>query len=146
MNETFIEQGSVKDYNYEEYPFKSGVWSLEYNQYKSWHGPYQVILTFDHSLGKVSGRGTDDVGNFTIDGIFSSKTLRLALKQKYEAGTGDRTENLGHKSTIQLSWSSNKNRFEGTWYVQTFKYRDNGYFQLEFDAISIPLLNKSNEY
>ncbi|CAF3210060.1 unnamed protein product [Rotaria sp. Silwood2] len=145
MNENFIEQGSVKDYNYEESPFKTGVWSLLYHQYNNWHGPYQILLTFDHSSGKVTGRGTDDVGNFTMDGIFSSRTLRIALKQKYEVGTGDPTENRGHKSTIQLNWVSNKNRFEGTWYIQTLKYRDNGYFQLEFDATSVPLLNTSNE-
>ncbi|CAF4594569.1 unnamed protein product [Rotaria sp. Silwood2] len=114
VNEDFIRQGSLNYHDYEKYPFETGIWSFRYYQYDKWHGPYRVSLTFDRSLGKVTGQGTDDVGIFTIDGIFSSENFRLALTQIYEAETGDPTENLGHTSTIQLTWNSNNNQFEGT--------------------------------
>ncbi|CAF1423067.1 unnamed protein product [Rotaria sordida] len=97
------------------------------------------------SRSKVTGQGTDDVGSFTFDGIFSSENFRLALTQQYEAGTGDPTQNLGHTSTIQLTWNSDNNQFEGAWYVRTHKYSGDGEFELKFEADSIPLLNTNNE-
>ncbi|CAF1286552.1 unnamed protein product [Rotaria sordida] len=144
-NADFICRDSVKCHNGEKYPFETGVWSFRYYQYDKWHGPYRVLLTFDRSLGKVTGQGTDDVGSFTFDGIFSSENFRLALTQQYEAGTGDPTQNLGHTSTIQLTWNSDNNQFEGAWYVRTHKYSGDGEFELKFEADSIPLLNTNNE-
>jgi hypothetical protein len=67
-------------------------------KYSTWHGPYRLLLSFDHDSGKMTGHGTDDVGDFTCEGIFSSYNFRLALMQKYQNGTGDPKENLGHTS------------------------------------------------
>jgi len=97
---------------------------------------------FDRPHGKVTGKGLDDVGDFTIDGIFSSENLRLALTQKYQAGTGDLKENFGHTSTIQLKWNSSNKEFQGMWFVQTSTYSGNGEFKLKFEDYSIPLLDE----
>lgn len=145
VNADFIRRESLKNRNYERYPFQDGVWSFQYHQYKKWHGPYRMRLTFDRTLGTVTGQGTDDVGNFTIEGIFSSENLRLALTQSYVAGTGNPTENLGHTSTIQLTWNSIKNRFEGKWYVETSKYRGHGSFEMTLETSSELLLNNNTE-
>ncbi|CAF4295133.1 unnamed protein product, partial [Adineta steineri] len=71
---------------------------------------------------------------FTINGIYSHETSRLGLSKKYQLGTGNKTENLGHTVTIQLTWNKTSNQFEGKWYVQTNKYRGNDKFQLKFDG------------
>ncbi|CAF4769558.1 unnamed protein product, partial [Rotaria sp. Silwood2] len=94
---------------------------------------------------KVTGQGKDDVGDFTVDGIFSSDNLRLALTQSYVAGTGDPKENLGHTSIIQTTWNSKNNQFEGRWYVRTHKYSGDDRFELKLQETSVPLLNANNE-
>ncbi|CAF1532266.1 unnamed protein product, partial [Rotaria sordida] len=62
---------------------------------------------------KVAGSGTDDVGTFTIDGIYSSKTHRIGLTKTYQRGTGNPSENLGHRVIIQLTWNAQNNQFKG---------------------------------
>ncbi|UJR06977.1 hypothetical protein I4U23_011265 [Adineta vaga] len=140
-NLEFINKNSSETIHSIKDPFENGIWSLRYHQYNKWHGPYNLALTFNHSLDEITGRGTDDVGDFTINGVFSSINLRLDLIQTYKKGTGDPNENLGHTSTIQMTWNSTKNQFEGTWYVQTYKYSGNGIFELRFETDSIPLLD-----
>jgi hypothetical protein len=81
----------------------------------------------------ITGSGTDDVGTFTVDGIYSVKTSRVGLTKRYQAGTGDPSENLGHQVTIQLTWNTQNNRFEGKWYVQTSKYHGENKFELKFN-------------
>jgi len=140
-NAAFIRQNSDSNRKNEIDPFETGTWSFLYKQYGTWHGPYQLPLSFNHSSGKVTGHGTDDVGDFTIDGTFSSANLRLGLTQKYKAGTGNPRENLGHTSIIQLKWNSSKNEFDGKWYVNTYKYSGNGYFKLKFEESLASLLD-----
>ncbi|CAF5163313.1 unnamed protein product [Rotaria sp. Silwood1] len=79
VNTDFIRRDSLKYHNYERFPFQTGTWSFRYFQYGKWHGPYRMTLTFDSYLGEITGQGTDDVGDFTTDGIFSSKKLRVAV-------------------------------------------------------------------
>lgn len=110
-------------------PFTTGVWSFQYYQYRKWRGPFRVEISFNHSI--AVGKGTDDVGDFTLDGTFSWTSKRLALTQTYVKGTGDPKENLGHQSIIQLEWNADTNQFEGMWYVRTHKYRGSGKFQLK---------------
>ncbi len=83
--------------------FKSGYWNSRYFQYGEWHGPCRFPLIFDGHSMKITGSGSDDVGEFTIDGIYSTETSRIGLTKKYQAGTGNRSENLGHQVTIQLT-------------------------------------------
>ncbi|CAF1035950.1 unnamed protein product [Rotaria sordida] len=145
MNTDFIRENSLENHNYKKDPFETGVWSFRYCQYGKWHGPYRLLTYFDRSLGEMVGEGTDDVGNFTFDGIFSSKNLRLALTQKYKEGTSDPKQNLGHTSTIQLTWNSNNNQFEGKWYVQTKKYSGDDKFELKFEESLVHLLEEKTE-
>lgn len=112
--------------------FQSGAWTSRYYQYRRWHGPQRLSLKFDHIAMKVSGAGSDDVGSFTVTGIFSTETQRLGLTKKYRLGTGNASENLGHSVTIQLYWNPNTNQFEGKWYVQTKKYGGEDKFELKF--------------
>jgi hypothetical protein len=86
---------------------------------------------------KVTGSGSDDVGVFTIDGIYSTETNRIGLKKTYELGTGDRSDNLGHQVKIQLTWNTQNRQFEGKWYVEQSKHHDDGEFVLKFYRVSI---------
>ncbi|CAF5025602.1 unnamed protein product, partial [Rotaria sp. Silwood1] len=62
---------------------------------------------------KVTGSGSDDVGVFTIDGIYSFDTNRIGLTKTYQLDTGDRSENLGHQVIIQLTWNAQNRHFNG---------------------------------
>lgn len=136
-NVVFIKQETIKNSEQEKSDismFKSGYWKSRYFQYRRWHGPCRFSLSFENSSMKVTGSGSDDVGVFIINGIYSMETSRLALTKKYQAGTGNRTENLGHQVTIQLTWNAQTDQFEGKWYVQTSKYRGEDKFELKFDG------------
>jgi hypothetical protein len=134
-NSTFVSLPISKQHKYEPCDisdFQSGIWSSRYFQYGKWHGPYQFSLSFDPRSEKVTGSGSDDVGTFTINGIYSVEASCLVLAKKYQAGTGNRSENLGHQVTIQLTWNAQNNQFEGKWYVQINKYYDEDKFELKF--------------
>lgn len=115
--------------------FQSGVWESQYFQNNLWHGPYQVQLTFDGDQSKLTGSGTDDVGIYTIDGIYSPFTRRIGLTKRYQLGTGNPLQNLGHTVTIQLEWNILSNQFEGKWYVRTSKVRTSNKFVLKCDKV-----------
>jgi hypothetical protein len=123
---------------YDTNPFQSGIWSSRYFQYKRWHGPYQFSLSFDPQLMKVTGSGSDDVGIFAIDGIYSDTTRQMDLTKIYQAGTGNPSENLGHQVTIQVTWNAQNNQFEGKWYVHTSKFRGEDKFELKFNRQDEP--------
>jgi len=106
-------------------PFQSGLWLSRYFQYEKWHGPHEFPLIFDSQSMKVTGSGSDDVGSFTIDGIYSIKTRRIGLTKKYQLGTGDSSENFGHQVTIQLIWNAKNRQLEGKYYVVTAHSQEN---------------------
>jgi hypothetical protein len=113
-------------------PFQSGIWSSRYYQYLEWHGPSQLSLTFDSESSKITGSGSDDVGTFTVDGIYSKRTSRIGLKKIYQLGTGNRSENFGHQVILQLEWNVENHQFEGKWYVHTKTYQGVDKFQLHY--------------
>ncbi|CAF3648855.1 unnamed protein product [Adineta steineri] len=117
--------------------FSSGQWISRYFQYKQWHGPHLFSLFFNHKQQKVTGSGEDDVGEFSIDGIYSLNTRRIALTKKYQKGTGNSSQNLGHTVIIQIKWDSQKQLFDGKWYVKTNKYQGEDKFELQFDQSTI---------
>ncbi|CAF4303563.1 unnamed protein product, partial [Adineta steineri] len=136
-NIEFIKNDTIKNCNQEKSDtsmFKSGCWKSQYFQYVKWCGSNRLCLLFDNDSMTVIGAGSDYVGYFTINGIYSLETSRLGLSKKYQLGTGNETENLGHTVTIQLTWNKIRNQFEGKWYVQTKKYHDEDVFQLKFDG------------
>ena len=121
--------------------FQSGRWESQYFQHNNWHAPYHVDLTFDAEQLKVTGSGLDDVGMYFIDGIYSIQTRRIGLIKKYQLGTGNPLQNLGHDVTIQLQWNRNSNQFEGKWYVRTPKFKGQGDFKLYYVSHQqLPLL------
>ena len=60
---------------------------------------------------------------------------------KYQLGTGDRRENMGHTATVQLKWNSVENRYDGKWYVRVPNYCGEGKLELERQESSTRLLN-----
>lgn len=133
---TFIKSGSSNETLELESKliFQSGTWISRYFQYGRWHGSQRLSLKFDAIQMKVSGAGSDDVGSYTITGLYSPSTQRLALTKKYTQGTGNPSENLGHSVTIQLYWNPKQNQFEGKWYVRTSKYGGENKFELKFST------------
>jgi hypothetical protein len=80
---------------------------------------------------KVTGSGSDDVGAFTIEGIYSTKTNRIDLTKTYQLDTDNCSENLENQITIQLTWNTQNRQFEGKWYAQTGTCHDDGEFMLK---------------
>ncbi len=113
--------------------FQSGLWESQYYQYDKWHGRHQIQLSFDAAQSKVTGSGSDDIGTYFIDGVYSVQTRRMGLTKTYQLGTGNPRENLGHTVTIQLEWNRYNNQFEGKWYVRTSKFMGSGEFKLQYD-------------
>ena len=142
-NSTFVKSSMLKngkDNTCRIDPFTTGIWSGRYFQYGHWHGPHKLSLSFKPQSMKVTGSGTDDVGSFTVDGVYSNETNRIGLTKNYQRGTGNPSENLGHQVTIQLTWNHVNNVFEGKWYVQTHKYHGENKFELTFKV------QKSSQY
>jgi hypothetical protein len=114
--------------------FRSGYWTSRYFQYGKWHGPHRFSLSFDIQSMKVTGSGSDDIGKFTIKGVYSIKTNRIGLKKKYKSNTGNLFENVGQHATIRLSWNSENKQFEGKWHVYMGPQRHGkDQFELKFD-------------
>lgn len=112
--------------------FQSGIWRSQYYQYSKWHGPQELQLTFDSLQSKVTGSGSDNIGVYSINGIYSTQSRRMGLTKTYQLGTGNPLENLGHDVTIQVEWNRYNQQFEGKWYVRTNKFRGSGDFKLTY--------------
>lgn len=132
-NETYVNMSSVTVNNTCMDDFMSGIWSSRYYQYRKWHGPSAFSLNFQSKTSKITGNGSDDVGEYIVEGIYSTKTNRIGLTKTYRLGTGDLTQNLGHSVTIQVEWNSSKRLFEGKWFVRTSNYSGEGKFELKFE-------------
>ncbi len=132
-NETYVNLPEIEIETHDLNQFESGFWLSQYYQYDTWHGPHRLMLLFDPETWKVAGSGSDDVGAYTIDGIYSIKTNRMGLTKTYQKGTGDPQQNLGHNVTIQMAWNSTQHQFEGKWFVQTNKYNGEDKFELKLE-------------
>ncbi len=68
------------------------------------------------------------------------------MTKVYQLDTGNRTENIGHKVTIQLIRNSAVGQFEGKWRVKTSNYHDENKFELKYEKLqelsANPLFNK----
>jgi len=84
---------------------------------------------------KVRGSGSDDVGIFKIDGIFSNETNEIGLNKRYQPNTGDPSENFEHAVSIELTWNPDSQQLEGKWYVETDEYHGQNAFELIFDGL-----------
>jgi len=101
-------------------------------QFGVWHGPIYISLSFDPQMFKVTGSGCDDIGRFTVDGTYSTKTGRIGLTKIYRFDATTRIEHLEHQIIIQLVWNSETRQFEGKRYVRTKTYREENRFELKF--------------
>lgn len=105
--------------------FRPGSYSSYYVKDGSLRGPYNLVLGFYPTGGHiVYGKGKDDVGEFIIKGNYSTRTLRMGLEKRYQKGTGDSTANFGHAMKIQVQWDKNAQNFDGKYYVNNGKHRD----------------------
>ena len=112
--------------NYDSYndqnPFITGLYSGCYDQGQDEHNMKAFRLRFDQETETVQGNGTDNVGNYTIDGIYSNRTKRIALNKTYIRGTGNAEQNLGHTVKVLLEFDIKRNEFQGDYHVKTKKY------------------------
>ena len=60
-----------------------------------------VATSEDGTVGNVVGGGRDAVGEFALSGTYHGN--RLMLHKQYQLGTGDPTENKGHKVQLRLT-------------------------------------------
>jgi hypothetical protein len=102
-------------------------------QFGRWHGPDYFSLSFDSQTFQITGSGSDNIGMFVVDGIYSIKTGRIGLTQIYQSTNGNRAGNLEHQIIIQLVWNSQTRQFEGKRYVRTRTYREENRFELKFN-------------
>lgn len=134
-NLTFINATNNRNNKHQFYDitlFKSGIWSGRYLQFGIWHDVQRLTLKFDPQSFKVTGSGSDNVGMFIIDGYYSNRTGRMGIVKTYLIGTGNRLQNFGHHVIIQVTWNSETRQFEGKWYVQTKRYREENKIELKF--------------
>lgn len=86
-------------------------WSIERFVWKEnvRRGPFIINLIFHHDdQFRVTGNGTDDVGNFNVNGFYSIKMLRLAFRKDYSVVVN----NFIRSSMIQTRWMFDADQFE----------------------------------
>eukprot|EP00050_Salpingoeca_kvevrii_P013030 m.26519 g.26519 ORF g.26519 m.26519 type:complete len:316 (+) comp4601_c0_seq1:2-949(+) len=116
----------------------SGRWRGHYKQYGKTHQLCTFALNFEQASGadeqhlvKVRGYGSDDVGRYSITGLCNPYTRKIAFTKKYQAGTGDPTENKGHAVEYRGTGGVEAaHGFQGTWHVHTSSYSGTGPFHL----------------
>jgi hypothetical protein len=89
-------------------PFPSGIWSSSFKQLNVWFGPHDCYLKFHSDGRRVTGRGVDDAGAFTLSGTYSSSNGRMNLQKQYRNA---------HLVTLKLKWSATDNAFRGSWKI-----------------------------
>jgi hypothetical protein len=132
-NSSYINSGVAMQYDMSKSVFISGTFESYYYQYNKYHGPSNLQLAFYPEAGYiVHGGGVDDIGTYIITGIYSPRTLRMGLEKRYQIGTGNPSENLGHIVTIQVEWNFPNKQFQGKYYLRTSKHRDENLFIIRF--------------
>ncbi|CAF1106145.1 unnamed protein product [Adineta ricciae] len=127
--------------------FQSGVWSSQYYRSEDCHGPFQFPLIFSSSNNKIKGYGSDDIGTFNVNGIYSDNTNRIVLIKKYQTIRNKSQEISKYEARAQLIWNNMTNQFEGTWKVKTAKNTDKGKFILQFLPGSFALkIGNNNQF
>ncbi|CAF0935635.1 unnamed protein product [Adineta steineri] len=112
--------------------FQSGTWSIEYYHNEGWYGPFQITLSFNSQSMQVTGSGSDNVGIFTLNGVYSAISEQINMTKKYQLGTGDPIENKGHEVKMQLRWQSTNQQFEGSLLISYSGYQVQGKCRLKF--------------
>lgn len=137
-NRQFIRSRTNPRMVLDQTPFKSGVWSSRHLQDTLWQGPVRYMLSFDHHSFTVTGSGVDYIGSFTVDGLFSPETGRMALTKMYSVQNTRPSTSTKLRTIIQLQWNETAHQFEGKWYTQTKTYRAENRFYLKFNQHQQP--------
>lgn len=113
----------------------SGTWRGYYNQYGFTHAVCEFNLVINGDT--VRGSGVDDVGSYSIDGLYGEGTGRLAFQKRYVRGskaTNGRVsrENLGHGVEYrgECAGPDLGQGVRGLWYVETAFYKGWGRFHI----------------
>lgn len=77
----------------------------------------------------IKGNGSDDVGQYNIDGKVTASDGVMTYNKKYVPGTGDCEENLGHTVSYKGTLQAQGQGFKGTWSVNNSVYTGSGPFQ-----------------
>lgn len=117
--------------------FETGKWMSRYVHHRLKYGPHENSLTFNSESSTIIGLGSDDIGKFLIEGIYSIQTNRIAFIKSYQLGTGNRLTNHGQQMIVQLKWMSKRQQFEGKWYVHSTRYHEEGKFELKRQETSL---------
>ncbi|CAF0986924.1 unnamed protein product [Adineta steineri] len=115
--------------------FQSGTWSIEYYHNEEWYGPFQITLSFNSQSMQVTGSGSDNVGIFALNGVYSAVLEQINITKKYQLGTGDPIENKGHEVKMQLRWHSINHQFEGSSLINYSDYQVQGKCRLKFHDV-----------
>jgi len=113
-----------------------------YWQYGSTHpiaAQELACMLSDEVSGTAAGHGFDDVGTFSLSGVF--KLAKLCLTKQYQLGTGNPRENSGHQVQLRLTccelhaalpqrslvlqqWGAPLGvvGFYGSWHIRTHRY------------------------
>eukprot|EP00746_Dinoflagellata_sp_MGD_P124480 gnl/MRDRNA2_/MRDRNA2_59080_c0_seq1.p1 gnl/MRDRNA2_/MRDRNA2_59080_c0~~gnl/MRDRNA2_/MRDRNA2_59080_c0_seq1.p1 ORF type:complete len:326 (-),score=52.06 gnl/MRDRNA2_/MRDRNA2_59080_c0_seq1:52-1029(-) len=113
----------------------SGTWRGYYNQYGSRHAVCEFKLAFDGD--RMHGNGVDDVGSYSIDGLYGQGSGRISFRKQYVRGSPAANgrisqENLGHYVEYrgECAGTDLGHGVRGLWYVETALYRGSGRFHI----------------
>ena len=67
----------------------------------------QFTLIDNSNSYKITGKGTDLVGQYLLAGELNMENGRISINKTYRMGTGDPKQNLGHTVQLRLEWDSN---------------------------------------
>ncbi|CAF1374134.1 unnamed protein product [Rotaria magnacalcarata] len=111
--------------------FKDGRWQHQYWQNKQQFGIYTHVMTFDKKTKTLYGRGTDNVGDFTLSGRFDPSQGYIHMVQKYIINSGNSKLNMGHVCIYELHWMNTSKSFDGEIFgIANGRKQPSGYFQM----------------
>lgn len=99
--------------------FRPGPYSTYSMKDGALHGPYHLTLAFYPTSGHiVFGKGEDEMGRYSVKGVYSPTTRRMGLEKYYQTGPTESDRNSRPKVTIQVQWNGSASGFEGKYYLK----------------------------
>ena len=98
-------------------PFADGTYSGYYKDSNKDYDINEFLMTFKDDI--VTGYGSDIIGDYNIEGIYSDKTQRMAFDQIYINSPDD-------SLMMRLEYDGNEQKFRGKWFGKKDKYEADG--------------------